>query len=140
MNDRPERVRARRVTVYCPVAPETLSALARGDPAALTRDPVGGRILGYIERCPEFGDFGSYTGVCEVAIGLEAFTPGLRARPTLGAAGERSHSATAAITTYASDAIAEDRLETLLQGLCALHPWEVPVIEVSSVTLVRRHP
>jgi hypothetical protein len=138
MTKQAEQVRARRVTVHCPVAAETLSALARGELSALARDPVGGRILDYIERCPEFGDFGSYSGVCEVAIGLEAFTPAPHARPTLGAAGQRSHSATAVITTYASNTLAEDRLDALLQGLCDLHPWEVPVIEVSFVTLVRR--
>jgi hypothetical protein len=140
MPNRPAYTTARRITVFCPVSPDTLGALARGELAALARDPVGGRILGYIERCPDLGDFGAYTGVCEVAIGLEAFTSAPHARPTMGAAGQRSHSATAVITTYARDSIPDERLDTLLQELCALHPWEVPVIEVAAVTLVRRHP
>jgi hypothetical protein len=131
---------ARRIVVYCPVSKDTLAALARGELSALAVDPVGGRILGFIERCPDLGNFGAYTGVCEVAIGLEAFTSTSQARPTMGAAGERSHSATAVITTYAPDSIPQDRLDALLAELCALHPWELPVIEVTAVALVRRRP
>lgn len=138
MTDRPAYTNARRISVYCPVLPGTISALARGELSALARDPVGGRILAHIERCPDLGDFGTYRGVCEVAIGLEAFTSDAQARPTMGSAGERSHSATAVITTYVADSISDDRLDALLQELCALHPWEVPVIEVAAVTLVRR--
>ena len=140
MPNRPAFTTARRIAVYCPVSPATLGALARGELSALAADPVGGRILGFIEQCPDLGDFGAYTGVCEVAIGLEAVTSTAQARPALGAVGERSHSATAVITTYARDSIPEDRLDALLAELCALHPWEVPVIEVAAVTLVRRHP
>ena len=138
MANRPAFSPARRITVFCPVSKDTLVALTRGELAALAADPVGGRILGFIERCPELGDFGAYRGVCEVAIGIEAFTPAAHARPTLGAAGERSHSATAVITTYARDSITDERLDALLRDLCALHPWEVPVIEVAAVTLVGR--
>ena len=138
MADRPEYTKARRIAVFCPVSPATISALARGELSALAGDPVGGRILAYIERCADLGDFGAYRGVCEVAIGLEAFTSGAHARPAMGSAGERSHSATAVITTYARDSISDERLDTLLQELCALHPWEVPVIEVAAVTLVGR--
>ncbi len=138
MTDRPAYTNARRISVYCPVLPDTIRALARGELSALAQDPVGGRILAYIERSPELGDFGAYRGVCEVAIGLEAFTSDEHARPTMGSVGERSHSATAVISTYAADSISDDRLDALLQELCALHPWEVPVIEVVAVTLVRR--
>jgi hypothetical protein len=138
MPNRPRLTTARRITVFCPVSRETLGALARGELSALAEDAVGGRILGYIERCPDLGDFGAYRGVCEVAIGLEAFTSAPHARPAMGAAGERSHSATAVITTYARDSIPDERLETVLRELCTLHPWEVPVIEVATVMLVGR--
>lgn len=139
MSYRPAYTAVRRITVFCPVSRDTLGALARGELAALAEDEVGGRMLRYIEACPDLGDFGAYTGVCEVAIGLEAFTAARHAKPTLGAAGERSHSATAVLTTYARHSIPPERLDAILAELCALHPWEVPVIEVTDVTLARRH-
>lgn len=138
MSDRCDYRTVTRISVYCPVEPSTLAALARGELAALAADPVGGAILRFIETCPDLGQFGEYRGVCEVSIGLEAFTPGGGARPTLGAAGERSHSATAVITTYARDGLPPAELDAILAELCARHPWEVPVIELAPVTLVRR--
>ncbi len=135
---RPRLVDALRITVHCPVAPATLAALARGEAHALAADPVAARLLGFIEQCPELGDFGAYRGVCEVALGVECFTPTATARPTLGTPGERAHSATVLITTYASAAIAPPRLEALLAALCERHPWEVPVIELTAVRLARR--
>ena len=125
----------RRIVVYCPINAETLAAVARGDVSALARDGAAGRILSYIEGCPDLGAFGSYRGVCEVSIGIEAFTPATGATPTSGRVGERSHSPTAAITTYAHESVADERLDTLLADLTALHPWEIPVIEVAMVTL-----
>ncbi|MBS0394963.1 MAG: hypothetical protein JSR54_10075 [Proteobacteria bacterium] len=130
-------VDALRITVHCPVAPETLAALAGGDLRALAADPVAGRLLGFIERSAELGDFGAYRGVCEVALGVECFTPTAAARPTLGTAGERAHSATVAINTYASAALEPARVEALLAALREHHPWEVPVIEVTAVRLAR---
>ena len=121
--------------MYCPINADTLAAVARGDVSALARDGAAGRILSYIEGCPDLGAFGSYRGVCEVSIGLEAFTPAKGATPTSGRVGERSHSPTAAITTHAHESVADERLDTLLADLTTLHPWEIPVIEVAMVML-----
>ena len=125
----------RRITVYCPINADTLAAVARGDASALARDGAVGRILSYIESCPDLGAFGTYRAVCEVSLGVEAFTPAKGATPTSGRAGERSHSPTAAITTYAHESVSDERLDALLADLTNLHPWEIPVIEVMMVTL-----
>lgn len=70
-----------------------------------------------------------------MSLGLEAFTPAKGATPTSGRVGERSHSPTAAITTCAHESMADERLDALLADLTALHPREIPVIEVAMVTL-----
>jgi hypothetical protein len=129
-------VAARRITIFCPISTETRAALARGDLDSLAADSSAGPILSYLEHCPELGQLGAYSGVCEISLGIEAFTPGAEARPTVGSPGERSHSATAVLTSYASASLPVERLETILSALAQLHPWEVPVIEVSLVELV----
>ncbi len=65
----------RRITVYCPIDADTLAAVARGEVSALARNGAAGRILSYIESCPDLGALGSYRGVCEVSLGLEAVIP-----------------------------------------------------------------
>jgi hypothetical protein len=128
----------RRITIHCPIRPETLRAVAGGAPAALAADDGIAPILSLIESSTEFGNFGQYRGVCEIGLGLEAFTPQSDARPTLGAAGERSVSVTATVKTYVDASCDGDRLATLLAAIAARHPWEVPVIEVDDVHLFGR--
>jgi hypothetical protein len=132
---RPTLRRVRRVTIHCPIRPETLGAVAGGDVAALARDPGIAPLLEMIEASAEFGDFGRYKGVCEIGLGLEAFTPQAGANPTLGAAGARAVSPTATLTTYLAASLDEERLATLIGTLATRHPWEIPVIEVADVRL-----
>ena len=75
----------RRITVHCPIRPETLGAVATGSVAALAADPGIAPLLELIESSSEFGDFGHYKGVCEIGLGIEAFTPQAGAKPTVGA-------------------------------------------------------
>ena len=128
----------RRITVHCPIRPETLRAVAGGAVDALAEDPGIAPLLALIESSSEFGDFGHYKGVCEIGLGLEAFTPQPGARPTSGVAGQRSVSPTATITTYVAMEIDGARLAALVEVLAARHPWEVPVIEVADVRLAAR--
>lgn len=137
MTRRFERAAAWKVTVYCPVAMESLAAFARGDLTAIAADPVAGRILEYIERSSELGNFGSYRGVCELSVGLEAFTPGPSAQPTLGRAAERSHSATVSVAAYIFADVPEERVDRIVSDLAALHPWEVPVLELQRVEVMK---
>lgn len=126
----------RRITVYCPITPATLSALTRGELETLAHDPGAGPVLRFIEQCADLGALGSYSGVCEVSLGLETFTPGAAARPTLGAVGARAHSATAVLTTYAAATLPAERLDAIVAEIARRHPWELPVIELSVVELV----
>jgi hypothetical protein len=128
----------RRITVHCPIRPETLAAVATGAVDALAADPGIAPLLALIESSTEFGDFGHYKGVCEIGLGLEAFTPQAGASPTLGTAGRRSMSPTATLTTYVATEIDGARLAALVGVLAARHPWEIPVIEVADVRLAER--
>lgn len=137
MTARPAMRPARRITVYCPVAPETLVAVARGDFSLLEQDAGIAPILELIEESGELGNFGRYRGVCEVGVGLEAFTPQAGAVPTVGFAGERSQSPTLTVTTYVLDDVAPARFDALVAAIADRHPWEIPVIEVVGVRLYR---
>ena len=135
MSPAPRLRPVRRIRVYCPIGPSTVVGIASGDAKALGTDPVARPLLDFIEACPECGDFGFYRGVAEVSIGVEAFTPTAGATPTAGTVGERSYSATAAITTYVDADLAQERLSEILDSLAERHPWEVPVIEVTVADL-----
>lgn len=129
---------ARRVTIFCPIEANTLTALVSGDLNALARDAYAGRILAKIEHSNELGNFGPYRGVCELAIGVEAFTPLFGAQPTVGQTGQRTLSPTITITTYVATSLSPTRLNELLDAIAAVHPWEVPVIDVADVRLFGR--
>ncbi|MEL0210106.1 MAG: hypothetical protein VW891_05915, partial [Novosphingobium sp.] len=92
-------------------------------------------MLAVIRADNPLGDFTLYKGVCEIALGWESFQPGPDAKPTLGSAEARTLSPTVIITTYAC---ADAELEPALDALMAVHPWEVPVIEVTEVDLLVR--
>jgi hypothetical protein len=126
---------AHRITIRCPVQHDTLRDVVWGSPEALGRDPAIAALLAAIEHSTDIGNFGRYTGVCEVTVGLEAFTPQAGADPTLGRAGERTVSPTATLTTYVSADVGDERLGELIGRLAELHPWEVPVIEVATIRL-----
>jgi len=135
MKQGPSLIFARRITVYCPVAPETLTSVARGDFSSLERDAGISPILELIEQSVEFGNFGRYRGVCEIGLGLEAFTPQATAVPTIGRAGERSLSPTLSVTTFVLDGVTDLRMGELVEAIAERHPWEIPVIEVFPVGL-----
>jgi hypothetical protein len=115
-----------------------LQSLSHGETAALPADPVIAPLLAAIEAHPEFGDFGAYGSVCEFTVGVEAFTPGADADPTLGVPGQRTLCGTVTLTTFIAEEIPEPRLEALVDILAAAHPWELPVIEVDTVRLYAR--
>jgi hypothetical protein len=129
-----------RVTIYCPLRPDTFAALARGELDAVASDPDAGPVLRIIAGSTDLGNFGSYRGVCEIGLGIEAFTPGEGAVPTLGGVGTRTLSATAQITTYVPAGLAPGRLDALVAALAAAHPWEIPVIEVAEISVFGRPP
>ena len=117
-----------------------MAAIARGDAAAIARDPDAQPIISIIEHSSDLGNFGRYRGVFELSLGIEAFTPQPGARPAVGEADKRTFSATAAIATYVPMTVATDRLSELLQSLAAAHPWEIPVIDIAEVHVFGRAP
>jgi hypothetical protein len=124
-----------RITIRCPISSLTLQAVLQGDGYALESDPSIAPILKLIEERPAFGDFGHYTGVCEVTVGLEAFTSGHASSPTLGTPGKRTASFTATVTTFVGETVDDQTLHALIEAIAAAHPWEVPVIELDSTRL-----
>ncbi len=122
--------RVRKLRIHCPVDAATLSALLAGDHQALEADTAAAKLLAVIRDEPRLGDFGLYSGVIEIGLGLESFTPSAAATPTLGEAGQVSLSPTVVLTTYvAADLPLADR-DPILARLVAAHPWEIPVIEL----------
>ncbi|MFG2963293.1 hypothetical protein ACGFZS_08365 [Streptomyces sp. NPDC048288] len=122
----------RAIKVHWPVPAATLAACAAGDLDVLRSDESFAPLLRVLETSPELGDFGVYGDVFEVALGVESFTVRTGARPTLGSVGGRFLSSTLTVTTYVEATVGDDELALLLARLTDVHPWEVPVIELTA--------
>lgn len=128
-----------RIRIYWPVQPETFAEVVAGNAAVFADSPDVRPLREALSSFPEVGDFGDYKTVTEVSIGFEGFTVGPGAQPTLGSAGERTISPTLAVTTHVESELGSRRLTEILERIVEVHPWEVPVIEVTEgVTLVSR--
>ncbi|KAB1639039.1 hypothetical protein F8O03_01415 [Pseudoclavibacter terrae] len=128
-----------RIRVYWPVQPATFAEVVAGNVSVFRESPDVRPLRDVLASFSEVGDFGDYKTVTEVSIGFEGFTVGSGAQPTLGSAGERTISPTLAVTTHVDDALGSARLTEILERIVEVHPWEVPVIEVTEgVTLVSR--
>ena len=79
----------------------------------------------------ELGDFGNYKHVFESSLGFEGFTTAEGANPTLGRVGEQTLSPTFVFTTYFDASLGDAAVERFMRRLVDIHPWEVPVIEVT---------
>lgn len=123
------------VRVHCPVTGNVLARLQAGEAAALGDDPVLAGVVGVIRGSDVLGAIGPYSGVFELGFGLESFVPGAEALPTTGRAGEAAVVPMVVVKTYA--AMGAD-IEAALVAIVAVHPWEVPVIEVGTVEMVGR--
>lgn len=121
----------RKLRVHWPVSSETFTRIAAGEVSALQRDPGISELLAAVEQFRDLGDFGNYKHVFESGLGLEGFTCSEGAEPTLGKVGEQTVSPTFVFTTYFDAATDNDVVEQFLQELMAIHPWELPVIEVT---------
>jgi hypothetical protein len=130
---------ALRLRVHCPVSPDTLAALARGEVDALASDPTAGPLLAVLRADPALGDFGLYRSVFAIEAGLEGFTPASEAEPAFGAPGEPALAPAVVVTSYIEAATPADAIDRALQALLDVHPWQTPVIELSDpVRLVLR--
>ena len=126
-----EMKQVRKLRVHWPVAPETFSRLASGDADAF-RDEAGiAALLNAVAESPDLGDFGNYRHVFESGLGFEGFTCTEGANPTLGQVGQRTISPTFVFTTYFDALLDDAAVERFVQRMVDIHPWEVPVIELT---------
>ena len=121
----------RKLRVHWPISAETFTRIAAGEASALQLDPGVADLLNTVEQFQDLGDFGNYQHVFESGLGLEGFTCGEDAEPTLGRVGEKTVSPTFVFTTYFDAATENTVVEQFLQELVDIHPWELPVIEVT---------
>jgi hypothetical protein len=134
LNSRP----ARAVRIHCPATAATIAAMRDGQADAIETDPAVAPLLAIIRADNPLGDFGLYKGVVEIALGHESFIPTGDANPTSGAAGTISLLPSVVLTTYIADDAPEPLVTAALDALVAAHPWETPVIEVWSTSLLTR--
>ena len=121
----------RKLRVHWPIAPETFSRLAKGDAEAFKDEAGIAALLRALSESPDLGDFGNYRHVFESGLGFEGFTSAEGANPTLGEVGQETISPTFVFTTYFDAALADAAVERCLQHIVDIHPWEVPVIELT---------
>lgn len=121
----------RKLRVHWPIAVESFSRLAKGDAEAFKDDSGLVALLQAVSESPALGDFGNYRHVFESGLGFEGFTCTDGANPTLGQVGQRTISPTLVFTTYFDAALDDAAVEGILQCIVDIHPWEVPVIELT---------
>ena len=121
----------RKLRIHWPIPIETMTGLARGDLSALEADAGISRLLETLKASPELGGFGNYHHVFESSAGFEGFTVAEGANPTLGHVGQRTISPTFVFTSYFDAAMEDTSVQAMVQRIVEIHPWEVPVIEVS---------
>lgn len=121
----------RKLRVHWPIAPESFSRLAKGGVEAFEDEAGIVALLQALSESPDLGDFGNYRHVFESALGFEGFTCTEGANPTLGQVGQRTISPTLVFTTYFDAALDDAAVERCLQHIVEIHPWEVPVIELT---------
>ena len=121
----------RKLRVHWPIAVESFARLAKGDAEAFKDDSGLVALLQAVSESPALGDFGNYRHVFESGLGFEGFTCTEGANPTLGQVGQRTISPTLVFTTYFDAALDDAAVERFLQCIVDIHPWEVPVIELT---------
>jgi hypothetical protein len=121
----------RKLRVHWPISAETFSRITSGEVEALKRDKGLAMLLQVAEQFQDLGDFGNYKHVFESGVGFEGFTCAAGATPTLGEVGEQTFSPTFVYTTYFNAALEEAVVDQFVQQIVDIHPWELPVIELT---------
>ncbi|MCI0140276.1 hypothetical protein KNN17_01645 [Arthrobacter bambusae] len=121
----------RKLRVHWPVTSETFSRLAAGEAEAFRDDQGIAALLRALTESGDLGDFGKYRHVFESGLGFEGFTVTEHANPTLGKVGQQTISPTFVFTTYFDAALDDAAVDRFTRRIMEIHPWEVPVIELS---------
>ncbi|RDV10967.1 hypothetical protein DXK94_07305 [Arthrobacter sp. RT-1] len=121
----------RKLRVHWPISGTTFAQLAKGKASAFRDDPGIAHLLQALTQFRELGDFGNYKHVFESGLGFEGFTTAEGANPTLGRVGEQTLSPTFVFTTYFDASLEDAAVERFMRQIVDIHPWEVPVIELT---------
>jgi hypothetical protein len=121
----------RKLRVHWPISGTTFAQLAKGKASAFRDDPGIAHLLQALTQFRELGDFGNYKHVFESGLGFEGFTTAEGANPTLGRVGEQTLSPTFVFTTYFDASLEDAAIERFMRQIVEIHPWEVPVIELT---------
>jgi hypothetical protein len=123
------------IRIAWPVSSAVLLSLLAGDTTALdSADGLAGLYAILADSNP-LGDFGIYQAVAEITPGWELFRPAAGASPTRGIVGQREVSPSLMVTIHIPGDAPKGAVDAAIARLLAAHPWEIPVVEVSEVTL-----
>ncbi len=130
-------IAAKRITVHCPASDAAQAAFLAGNLERLESEPPFDALFSVLRGHVEFGCIGPYRSVFELSLGRETFVPGPGADPTAGTLDERASVGTLRVTTYVPGDTGAPRLAELVAMLAEAHPWELPVIELANVDILR---
>jgi hypothetical protein len=119
------------IKTYLPIKIERLSDLQMDQAALCEACPSLKSVMELIKQSSPIGRIGKYDGVFEFNLGFEAFTPTLGARPTLGKIGHDIITPCLELQTYVLPEVPDGIVEKFLLELERIHPWEVPIIQLS---------
>ena len=116
------------IRIYIPVQLDELGDKKRQLRRPLRHLPYVAKIIDVISSSPHIGVLGNYSNVLEITEGEEWYRPQQDAQPHLGHHNQESGVHSVILTTYAVD-IDRNELDTFIEDVVRVHPWEHPVIE-----------
>jgi len=122
----------RIVKTYLPIVDATIFAHPITDVDVFQACPSLRRVIDLIQCSSPIGKIGNYDGVYEFNLGFEGFTPRYGAKPRIGSLNSAIVTPCIELQTYAELSVPPDLLHNFLLNLERIHPWEVPIIQISS--------
>lgn len=122
-----------RVTCSVPlVGPSDVTDIAQ----LIASDPALAAVVAVIDRHTADAPLGEYASVCQYALASGSYIPQTGAHPTVGSAGARSVGRAVHVTTFLiKSSFDQTRLETFLNDLYDVHPFEHPILELTETVL-----
>lgn len=122
-----------KINIHIPCQRMPLQPLQWADVSSCAPSLEG--IVDYLRQSYPFARLGNYDGNFEIEIGFEGFTPREQSSPTHGQEGKPSILPSLTLTTYVTERVDDERLESFLNGIRERHPWEHPVMIVSAARI-----
>ena len=104
-------------------------------PQIKERETACQKIMAVINDSQPIGYVDGYSGVHEVYMNQEGFTPDESANPVQGEAGSVESCAGYQIRIYAPADISDKALEDFCEKICDVHPWNAPIIAITQARL-----